>query len=210
MRREPGPADAVPGTSAKATTATTTSAPTTSLPATDRITEPDRNLESARIRPVIGPPPPQHEALDPVDDEAVPRHRTSPARLPRCADWIRTSDVRFRRPGDGRSPERFAARPVGSASRRRGKSSARATSGRSTARLAQRPVLQGDALDLHVDEPADPVLVGRVGPFRPRTPLGPGREVDAEGVGAVGEPVGPVDRPRITRPLPGRRPRAGG
>ena len=37
--------------------------------------------------------------------------------------------------------------------------------GVAAAQLAHRPVLEGDALDLDVEDAADPVLVGRVGPF---------------------------------------------
>ena len=48
--------------------------------------------------------------------------------------------------------------------------------GVAAAQLAHRPILQCDALDLNVGEPADPVLVGRVGPLRTRVAFGPGLE----------------------------------
>lgn len=62
------------------------------------------------------------------------------------------------------------------------------------AQLAQRPVLQRDALDHYVGNPADAVVVRRVGAFRSRVALGPGGGVVAEGVGPIRKPVRLVDR----------------
>lgn len=60
--------------------------------------------------------------------------------------------------------------------------------------LAHRPLLQRQALDLDLEDAADPVLVGGVGPLRPRMLRRPGREVLAEGVRTCRKPVRLVDR----------------
>jgi hypothetical protein len=57
--------------------------------------------------------------------------------------------------------------------------------GVAAAELAERPVLQGDALDLHVRDAGDPVVVGRVGAFGARVALGPGGGIVADGVGSI-------------------------
>ncbi|HEY2715112.1 MAG TPA: hypothetical protein VGI73_02710 [Solirubrobacterales bacterium] len=62
------------------------------------------------------------------------------------------------------------------------------------AELAEGPVLQGDALDLHLGDAADAVLVGGVGSFGAGMPVGPGGEVVAEGVRSIGKAVCLVDR----------------
>lgn len=61
------------------------------------------------------------------------------------------------------------------------------------AQLAQWPVAQSDALDLHVGDAAYPMVVGVVGALRPGVPFGPGLEVVAEGVGSIREAVRLVD-----------------
>lgn len=72
------------------------------------------------------------------------------------------------------------------------------------AQLAHRPVLQPDALDLHVGDTADSVLVGRVGSLGSGVALGPGGEVVAECVGSIREAVGLVNRPlRFAFPFEG-------
>ncbi len=84
--------------------------------------------------------------------------------------------------------------------------------GVAAAQLAHRPILQRDALDLHVDEATDPVLVGRVRPLGSRVALRPRREVRAQRVGSVRDPVRLVDRPLgvglpgegAVSPVPGR------
>jgi hypothetical protein len=60
--------------------------------------------------------------------------------------------------------------------------------GMAAAKLAQRPSLQRDALDLNLEDAADPVLVGRVGSLRARMAGRPGGEVLAQGVRTVREP----------------------
>src|SRR3954453_14763876 len=61
------------------------------------------------------------------------------------------------------------------------------------AQLAQRPVLQRDALDLYVGNTADAVVVRCVRSFRPRMALGPGGAVVAGGVRPIRESVGLVN-----------------
>jgi hypothetical protein len=61
------------------------------------------------------------------------------------------------------------------------------------AQLAERPVLQRDALDLNVGNAADAVVVRRVGAFRARMALGPGGGVVAEGVRPIRESICLVD-----------------
>jgi hypothetical protein len=67
--------------------------------------------------------------------------------------------------------------------------------GVAAAQLVQWPVLERDALDLHIEDSADSVVVSGVGPFRTRVTLGPRGGVLAEGVGLVGDPVGLLDGP---------------
>jgi hypothetical protein len=66
--------------------------------------------------------------------------------------------------------------------------------GVTAAQLAHRPLLQRQSLDLDLEDATDPMLVGGVGPFRPRVLSRPGGEVLAEGVGTCREPVCLVDR----------------
>jgi len=76
--------------------------------------------------------------------------------------------------------------------------------GVTSAQLAERPVLQGDALDLYVGNPADAVVVRRVGALGSRVALGPGGGIVAEGVGAIREAVSLVyGSQRIGLPLEG-------
>jgi hypothetical protein len=62
------------------------------------------------------------------------------------------------------------------------------------AQLVQWPVLERDALDLHVEDPADPVVVRGVGAFRTWVAFSPGGGVVAEGVGAATDPVCLINR----------------
>ncbi len=66
--------------------------------------------------------------------------------------------------------------------------------GVTAAQLAHWPLLEWDALYLDLEDAADPMLVGLVGAIRARVMGRPGGEVLAQGVGAVGEPVGLVYR----------------
>jgi hypothetical protein len=56
--------------------------------------------------------------------------------------------------------------------------------GVAAAQFGEGPVPQRDALDLHVSDSADPVVVGGVGALGSGVALGPGLKVGAQGVGA--------------------------
>jgi hypothetical protein len=57
--------------------------------------------------------------------------------------------------------------------------------GVAAAQLPHRPLLQGNALDLYVEDAADAVLVGGVGALGARMARRPGGEILAQGVRAV-------------------------
>jgi hypothetical protein len=57
--------------------------------------------------------------------------------------------------------------------------------GVAAAQLPYRPLLQGNALDLYVEDAADSVLVGCVGPLGARMASRPRGEVLAHDVGAI-------------------------
>jgi hypothetical protein len=65
--------------------------------------------------------------------------------------------------------------------------------GMATAQLAERPVLEEDALDLYIGDPTDSVVVRCVGPLGARVALSPSGGVIAEGVRAVREAVSLVN-----------------
>ena len=86
--------------------------------------------------------------------------------------------------------------------------------GVAAAQLAQWPVPQGDALDLHVEHAADAVVVRGVGALRSWVAFGPGLGVLAEGVGSIRKAVRLFNRPlsiglaleRAPSSVPGRLP----
>lgn len=63
--------------------------------------------------------------------------------------------------------------------------------GMAVAQIAEGPVLEGYALDLHVDDAGDPVLIGGIGSLGARMLLGPGGEVLAQP---------PISSPRLGAP----------
>jgi hypothetical protein len=67
--------------------------------------------------------------------------------------------------------------------------------GVAAAQLVQWPVLELNALNLHVEDSADSVVVRGVGAFRAWVAFGPGGGVVAEGVGLLGDTVRLFDRP---------------
>jgi hypothetical protein len=84
--------------------------------------------------------------------------------------------------------------------------------GVTASQLVQWPVLERDALDLHVEDSADSVVVRGIGAFCSGVTFGPGGRVVAEGVGAVADPVCLINRTLSIRfagegalaPVPGR------
>jgi len=52
-------------------------------------------------------------------------------------------------------------------------------------KIAKRPIAERDTLQRHVKDAADPMFIGRVGAFRAREAIGPGREELADRLGAV-------------------------
>jgi len=52
-------------------------------------------------------------------------------------------------------------------------------------KIAKLPIAERDTLQRHVKDAADPMFIGRVGAFRAREAIGPGRKELADCLGAI-------------------------